>query len=237
MKEEYLQTDFDLSVLRDKDLELVHILRSIDFVDVQLAIVDLSEEAIQIVQWIPSSIPQCQQYCLDLTKHLAGTCLPPFLCLEEISPTHRPAIIIQPRSQSIWRCCDNQFDSILDYLESRITTDGESRILRMHLLSCLKDTLSFCQADLLKVWNIPADEAAKRTVRLLNICQELKSDGPLLLNILSEEATIPQEGEKDLVEVFHEGVRNEAVARSIADLIANYGGNPNLSLVFSKNLY
>ena len=72
---------------------------------------------------------------------------------------------------------------------------------------------------------------------MLKVCQELKSDGPLLINILSEEATIPQEGEKDLVDVFHEGVRNEAVARSIADLIANYGGNPNLSLVFSKNLY
>ena len=36
------------------------------------------------------------------------------------------------------------------------------------------------------------------------------------------------------MEVFHEGVRNEAVARSIADLVVNYGGNHNLSLVFSK---
>ena len=74
---------------------------------------------------------------------------------------------------------------------------------------------------------------AKRTYwksRTFRQTKELKSDGPLLINILSEEATIPQKGEKDLVEVFHEGVRNEAVARSIADLIVNYGGNHNLSL-------
>ena len=44
LKEEYHQTNFNLSILRGNDLESARILLSADFVDVQLAIVDLSEE-------------------------------------------------------------------------------------------------------------------------------------------------------------------------------------------------
>lgn len=229
----------------------MHILQSIDFVDVHLAVAHLnlvtqsrvdgkqkpgekvaclSGSRLQIFQWIYSnnSIPQFQRHQFEFGKHLVGTSLPLFSRTPGENQTashHCPVIVIQPRRQSIWRCCAIDFDAMLDHLEFRISSDGGSKILRKHLFSCLADTLDYCRQDPLNVWDVPGPAAVQRTIRLLNICIELQAEkvGLELIEILGIDVEKLRQNEE--VEMFYEGIRNETVARSIIALMLITGGN------------
>ena len=121
-----------------------------------------------------------------------------------------PVIVIQPRHQSIRRCCHFQFDAALTYLESRLTSGADWEKMRLHLLTCLRCVLQFCQENPLKVWDVPEPIATEKTLRLLKICHRLNAEIEMLF----------------LIEILGQdfkgsGVRNQLVARSIVDLFWN----------------
>ena len=217
LDETYYQTNFQFSSLRDKDRQIVQIFQSIDFVDVHLATVMDSQANIRrhdsvgtrescavlpkIAQWIHSdhSIPQFKNDHVHFKNVLVN-------CHEVFGPV----IVIQPRHQSIRRCCDSQFDVALNYLESRLTSGANWETIRLHSLTCLGCVLQFCQENPLKVWDVPEPRATERTLRLFKICHRLnaESETRFLIEILGQDFK-------------GSGVRNELVARSIADLFWN----------------
>lgn len=184
----------------------------------------------QIVHWIypHNSVPQFQFYQLDLSTHLLGEpsfqlFVPPPGSL--VQKFRSPVIVIQPRHQSVHRCCLLKFDAILDHLEIRLSS-FDSKVTRLQSLECLGQILSYCQDEPLKVWDVPAAEAAERTRRLLTICKDLESqkDGLQLIQILGEDVVKIPKSEQNSSQVFYEGVRDESVARSIVQLLLNAGG-------------
>lgn len=215
---------------------MVHILQSIDFLDVHLAVIihDSKSTAkaknlfFQISQWIYSSIsvPQLKRYSLDSTKQLIGKLESHlFSGVNSKRKFCYPVIVIQPRHQSILRCCASQFDLMLDHLESRLSSDGSSRLMRLQSSRSLGHTIDYCRSKPLNVWDVADAEAAERTRRLLKICQDLQAqkEGLCLLKLIGQD--VPKMVGKDPPHMFYEGVRNETVARSIVDMLFHAGGN------------
>ena len=132
-----------------------------------------------------------------------------------------PVLAIQPRNQSIHRCCIFQFDAILDHLESRLLLDGMSRTNRMHLVTCLGQILGYCQENPLNVWDIQDTKATERTLRLLKLCQVLpaQQEGLLLLSLFSQDVPKPNSGE-----FLNVGMHSDLVVRSMLAMVLNIGG-------------
>ena len=219
LTEKYHQTNFQFSALRDKDRQIAHIFQSIDLVDVHLATVvhipgtGAMSICPKISQWINSehSIPQFKNYHLKLRNDHAQKIMTSNLLINDDNSTEMcPVIVIQPRHQSIHRCCHFQFDAALTYLESRLTSCADWKKMRLHLLTCLRCVLQFCQENPLKVWDVPEPIATERTLRLLKICHRLnaESETRFLIEILGQDFK-------------GSGVRNQLVARSIVDLFWN----------------
>ena len=216
LTEKYHQTNFQFSALRDKDRQIAQIFQSIDLVDVHLATVVHIPGTVamsicpKISQWINSehSIPQFKNYHLKLRNDHAQNIMTSNLLINDDNSTEMcPVIVIQPRHQSIHRCCHFQFDDALSYLESRLTSGAK---MRLHSLKCLDCVLQFCQENPLKVWDVLEPMATERTLRLLKICHRLNafSEARFLIEILGQDFK-------------GSGVRNELVARSIVDLFWN----------------
>ena len=238
----YYENNFNFGSLRGTDRQMAHVLQSIEFIDLHLAVVsqtleesadirlkkwEVKEDSVpsnrcfKIAQWIYSSVslPQFQPYALDLNNQLVGDMSTILKSDGNSEQTCRhPVIVIQHRHQSIRRCCDFQFDSILDHIESRISMD--SKFICRQSLDCLSQILDFCQERPLIVWDISDVQAAERTRRLLKICQDFQAekDGLRLIKLLGT-------GEKDSPTTFCEGVRNEMVAQSIVEMLFDFGGN------------
>lgn len=181
----YFESNFNFASLHEGDRQMAHILQSIDFIDVHLAIVSRFQnpqrayDGLHVAQWFYSSlsIPQFQQCYLDMTNQLLGQLEANLISNINMEPIPRHAVIvIQPRHQSIRRCCTFQFDAMLDYLESRISSDGDSKILRMRSVASLGQTISYCREEPMKVWDVSADTAAERTLRLLKLGRDLKAE-------------------------------------------------------------
>ena len=216
----YYQTNFQFSTLCDKDRQIAQILQSIDLVDVHLATVvhipsaDGTSICPKISQWINSehSIPQFKNYLLISSNDPPQIIMTSNLLIDDDDNSTEmcPVIVIQPRHQSIRRCCHFQFDAALTYLESRLTSGANWEKMRLHLLTCLGCVLQFCQENPLKVWDVPEPRATERTLRLLKICHRLNAEIEILF----------------LIEILGQdfngsGVRNQLVARSIVDLFWN----------------
>ena len=224
---------------------VAHILQSIVFIDLHLAIIsstgdspeskrmdDVKDaisvpkatESFKIVHWIysPSSVPQFQNDLLDFPKHFVANmkCTSVLKDNSEHSVLH-PVLAIQPRNQSIHRCCIFQFDAILDHLESRLLLDGMSRTNRMHLVTCLGQILGYCQENPLNVWDIQDTKAPERTLRLLKLCQVLpaQQEGLLLLSLFSQDVPKPNSGE-----FLNVGMHSDLVVRSMLAMVLNIGG-------------
>ena len=200
----------------------------------------------EIAQWIYSehSIPQFKNYHLNLkskygknSRELVGDDLKSKLIIDDTwkgrypdtydtydaSPRY-PVIVIQPRHESIRRCCDFNFDVVLSYLESGLTSGANWETTRLHSVTCLGCVLQFCQQEPLKVWDVPEPKATERTLRLLNICHSLKAEEEtrFLINILGQDFKKPSTDDKNSnPQQFCVGVCNELVARSIVDLFWN----------------
>ena len=246
LEETYHQTNFQFSALREKDRQIVHILQSIDFLDVHLATVIDSKANIpsrnfrprnsnetstflpQIVQWLhsDSSVPQFKNYrltCRELVGDLKSNWISDDDWKKRYPDTYA-VIVIQPRHQSIRRCCDSQFDVALSYLESRLTSGANSETMRLHSLKCLGCVLQFCQEEPFKVWDVPEPKATERTLRLLNICHRLKAEEEtrFFIEILGQDFKKPStDNNNSNPQQFGVGVCNELVARAIVDLFWN----------------
>ena len=237
----YYETSFSFSSLRGNDRKMVHVLQSIDYVDVHLAI--LNQDRIgnsqtwevktsdglppsgtfQIAQWIYSNtaLPQFQLYNLNFPNQLVGDIKSILKSEEDCKErTRHPVLVLQPLRQSIRRCCLFQFDAVLDHIESRLLSDGSSKFTHLQSVQCLAQIIDFCRERPLTVWDIPDAEATERTRRLLLICNNLQAqkEGILLMQLLGIDFP------KQPKEVFYEGVRNKAVAHSIVKMICNIGG-------------
>ncbi len=259
--ETYFETNFSFSSLRGRDRQMAHILQSVDFIDVHLAIVNQNLEksvnlesrhwevkegfvqksrSFQVAQWIYSntSVPQFQRYNLELTNQLLGdvkTVLRSDGNLERMC--RHPVLIIQPRHQSVRRCCTFQFDAILHHIEFRIPIDVNSKLMRRQSLACLGQILDYCQAEPFRVWDIPDAEISRRNRRLLKICQELQAqkEGLRLMALLCQGIYSSLQETKGCTAVFTLSVRNEIEARSIIEMVLNAGGNfqMNFPTIFS----
>ena len=220
LKGTYYETNLNFTSLHGSDSQAAHILQSIDFVDVHLAIIgqqqsEASDERhFQIVQWIYSntSVPQFQNYRLDMAHQLIGQMKTNLVFNSNSTPKlpHYAALVVQPQRQSIRRCSSLKLDAVLTYLESRIRLDGDSKMMRLRSVACLDNIISYCQESPLKVWYyVPEDGGTETILRLLNICRDLQSSEAGLL----------------LIQSFghHCGVDNELVARSIAETAVNTG--------------
>ena len=246
LNETYHQTNFHFSTLREKDRQIVHILQSIDFIDVHLATLVHSPGGMslcpKISQWIHSdqSIPQFKNYHLKLRDDHAHNIMTSNCLIDDNSTEVCPVIIIQPRHQSIHRCCHFQFDAALSYLESRLTSAANWEKMRLHLLTCLGCVLQFCQEKPLKVWDVPEPKATERTLRLLKICHHLKAqvETRFLLDILGQDFEKPSTDRlNSQPKLFYEGVRNELVARSIVDVLWNTEQGNETCLSIYANIY
>ena len=248
LKEVYEEENFNFLSLRGRDHQLAYILQAIDFIDVHVAIIECSllcnpsvievqnrqcnevyqsSSRFQIVKWFygNNSIPQFTNYYLDLAKNLVGTSLPTF----RNSPTnnretyHYPAIVIQPRSQSVRHCCIHRFDAVLFHLNVRLLTDvNMSQRRRLPSLKCLGQIIQYCREEPSKVWDdVTTRLSEKRTTRLLNFCQKLKAqkEGLQLVEFLGKKSINTAFGG-----LFYVGIRSIAVARSIVDMLVNTGG-------------
>ena len=246
LEDAYCPTNFSFSALRGSDCHVAHILQSIDFIDVHLAIIsstgdspeskrmdDVKDaisvpkdtESFKIVNWIyaTNSVPQFQNYLLDFPKHFVINIQTTSVLKDNSEHSVRhPVLAIQPRHQSIHRCCIFQFDAILDHLESRLSLDGISRTNRVHLVTCLGQILSYCQEDPLDVWDVSDTKATERTLRLLKFCQVLQAqqEGLLLLSLFSQDVPKPNSGE-----FLNIGIHNDLVVRSMVAMVLNIGGN------------
>ena len=246
LEETYHQTNFQFSALREKDRQIVHILQSIDFLDVHLATVIDSKANIpsrnfrprnsnetstflpQIVQWLhsDSSVPQFKNYrltCRELVGDLKSNWISDDDWKKRYPDTYA-VIVIQPRHQSIRRCCDSQFDVALSYLESRLTSGANSETMRLHSLKCLGCVLQFCQEEPFKVWEVPEPKATERTLRLLNICHHLNAEMEtrFFIEILGQDFKKPSTDDQNSnPQQFYLGVSNELVARSIVECFWN----------------
>ena len=184
----------------------------------------------QIVQWIYSdhSIPQFDNDYVDF-GNLPVNCdenfgnfrptksnwIAEYIWKEKYPDTY-PVIVIQPRHESIRRCCDFNVDVALSYLESRLTSGANCETMQLHLITCLGCVLQFCQEE--EVWDISKQKATERTLRLLKICHYLKAEKEtrFLINILGQDFKKPSTNH-----LFYVGVRNELVARAMVDLFWN----------------
>ena len=204
LNETYYETNLNFTSLHGSDSRAAHILQSIDFIDVHLAIIGASDAGhFQIAQWIYSSasLPQFQKYHLDMEHQLIGQLKPNL-----VSDGKHAVLVIQPQRQSIHRCCSFQFDSMMVYLESRTLLDRDSKMMRLRSVSCIDNTISFCQESPLEVLNVPT--ATERILRLLKICKDNQVPQTSLL-------LIPPLVRHDF------GFDKELVARSIAETILN----------------
>ena len=123
-----------------------------------------------------------------------------------VSDGKHAVLVIQPQRQSIHRCCSFQFDSMMVYLESRTLLDRDSKMMRLRSVSCIDNTISFCQESPLEVLNVPT--ATERILRLLKICKDNQVPQTSLL-------LIPPLVRHDF------GVDKELVARSITETVLN----------------
>ena len=234
LEETYYDTNFHFSALRDKDRRMAHLFQSIDFVDVHLATVGITEtsETSQTFQLIYSdnSIPQFKKFRLDFANQLIGEFKTYWTC-ENQSEKMYPVLVIQPRHESIRRCCNYQFDVALSYLESLLTSTSE--MMRFRSLTCLGLVLKFCQEEPLKVWDVPETIGSERTLRLLKICKILKAEKEtrFFIEILCQDfvkPSVPNEENAQQPQLFYVGVGNELVARSIIDLLWTMEGKLKL---------
>lgn len=258
LEEQYHETYFNFSALKGKDRKIAHILQSIDFIDVHLAVTykmfEENEEngissnicshesshapslSYQIVQWIYSgiSLPQFWNYKLDLKTQFIKTSSNTSGSLDQ---SRHLMLVIQPRWQSVLRCCDVQFDVMLSHLESRLLSEHYSTTLRKHLAACLGQVLDYCQLEPSKVWGIPAAKAAERTRRLMQICRDLPAPKEIhiLLAILGKNFSRDTNGHPPIV--IYEGVRNELVARLTIDMVLDAGGNIVIIMIISTPLF
>ena len=139
-------------------------------------------------------------------------------------PVTYPVIVIQPRHWSIRRCCDSQFDAVLSYLESRLTSGANCETMRLHSLKCFGCVLQFCQEEPFRVWDVPEPKATERTLRLLNICHHLNAEMEtrFFIEILGQDFKKPSTDDQNSnPQQFYLGVSNELVARSIVECFWN----------------
>ncbi len=235
LEEQYHETYFNFSALKGKDRKIAHILQSIDFIDVHLAVISKnvgendprapSRSSYQIVQWIYSgiSLPQFRNYKLDLKTQLIKTSSNTSGSLDQ---SRHLMLVLQPRCQSVLRCCDAQFDVMLSHLESRLYSEGYSTTARKHLAACLSQVLDYCQLEPSKVWDIPVAKAAERTRRLMKICRDLPAPKEIhiLLAVLGKNFYRASKDDHPPI-VIYEGIRNELVARLTIDMVLDAGGN------------
>ena len=224
LQEAYYDSNFDFFALSGNDSKMAQILQFIDFIDVHLAAISKQQvtrkcSIYKIVRWVNSSIsiPQFQNFnVLDFTKHLVGDIKTSLFKTEgSSSECLHPVLIIQPKRQSIRRCCSSHFDVLLAHLESRLLSDGESSLMRMHSTACLEQVISYCQTEPLKVWDVPSTKASERIRRLFNICRKLQAqkEGLLLLDIVG----------KGFPNNFNP-LATSSIARTIVGMIVNAGG-------------
>ena len=215
----YLEKNLNFTSLQGSDSQATHILQSIEFIDIHLAIIGQQTEksdtsCYEIVRWIYSStsVPQFTNPRLNMTNQLIGQ-LNTNLVFSSMHKVPRYAVlIIQPQRQSIHRCCDLSFGTMLTYLESRIRLDGDSKTMRLRSVVCIESTISSCQESPRNVWRGSKGDT-NRTLRFLNICRGFQDPktGLLLIQLLGD----------------HCGVQNKLVVRSIVEFLWNMKGNLN----------
>lgn len=247
LNEGYHENHFSFSTLRGNDLQLAFLFLSIQFLDVHLAVIRQRlkkyssnknskiwmvkspcslpcDRSFEILHWIHfnSSLPQKQNYQLKIPEQLVGdikTILLPGETWDKQEYRH-PAIVIQPRQQSIRRCCIFDFEALLNYLESGLKTGSVDKTC---CLDSLGRILQFCQEHPSVVWNVEASKAEKRILRLFNICKTLQAqeESLVLINLLNngyEKSTSTT--------VFYGGIGSQPIAKAIVDTLQSNGGDP-----------
>jgi len=232
--------------LKGLDRLRAHILSFFNFIDVHLAVVQSNPSinccdrentlscstAIEVVlRPIYNSFLQCPRKSqLHPSTQLMGS-FSPLLDSSDtkntINSTLRTVLVIQPRFYSLYRNCFLQFDAVLNYLEFELKSAVKDENTRHQLISTLQQMLHFCRREPSLVFQ----SSSKRTYRLMDLCVELraKDEGLFLLELLAQDFCLDSNDDCtnsiDLSETFFEGVRDQQVAKAIADFECRACGN------------
>ena len=200
------------TTLSRQDLFVSELFRSINFLDVHLAIIARyayseeenleNEHLFWIDEWINSdnSIPLTTPFQIDLTSQLVGEKCElfdrKFIDCDRINGNeydypvyYYPVMIIQPRHQSIYLGCRYNFEDVLNQLCSLAQLTGETKDQSL-VISILGQILSFCREKPFCIWNDPTVDCetrcSVRARRLMELCNKLnaKKEGLELLDIL-----------------------------------------------------
>ena len=200
------------ATLSRPDLFVSELFRSINFLDVHLAIIARyafseeenleNEHLFWIDEWINSdnSIPQTTPFQIDLTSQLVGEKCElfdrKFIDCDRINGNeydypvyYYPVMIIQPRHQSIYLGCRYNFEDVLNKLFSLAQLTGETKDQSL-VISILGQILSFCREKPFCIWKDPTVDCetrgSVRARRLMELCTKLnaKKEGLELLDIL-----------------------------------------------------
>lgn len=143
LKEKYANRDLSFSLLRGRDRLVAHLFRSLDFLDVHLAIVsqmvdanldplvdweqtsDWTERAFKITEWFGSStsLPLSKQIVLDAQSQLFGNINHIHHATKGTDVEadtviyYHATLVIQPRTQSVLYACRDHLDAVLDMME------------------------------------------------------------------------------------------------------------------------
>ncbi len=214
-----------------------------------------SERVFQINEWVRSdeSLPLSKQLQLDARTQLVGnidhiTCVASEPKVEVNKKMYfHSVLIIQPRIQSIRHACRYQLDAVLDYMEQKLPRIPEvpnDSFSRDGLVFTLKHVISFSAKEPLLVWMDPCPSPItnQRTSRLLELCVELKAKQEGLDLLESMGTAVPLHSTKTeclpsgIPNLFLEGIRDERVAKAIADFESRVSGK-RLSILIGLRIF
>ena len=233
----YEEDSLSFASLFQPDLLVSQLFQSVSFVEVHLAIVAQSDaETFWIHKWIASShcIPHSTQFKFKLEDNLVGKFGP----LSGLGSScnianYRPALIIQPRNQSVFLGCRYNFDDVLSHLRYLAQNSGDEPYTRSVLIATLRQVLQFCLLEPYPVWNVQSFLVGDRARHLMNLCTNLgaKKEGLELLSLLGSDYELEPRHkvlfshcEDQPLKQFYEGVRNKQVADAIANFECHVSG-------------
>ena len=255
LKEKYEELSF--SLLTGRDRMIAQLFRSLSFLDVHLAFVtqlvdsnmdpladweqpcDWTKRIFKITKWFGSrnSLPLSKQIVLDAktqllgkVNHIQGVSNGPIGEEDKVIFYHA-ALVIQPKTQSVFHACRHQLDAVLDYLEfhaseiQKISTTFCPSACKQPL-AILRLVISYCQANPLLTWKHP--ESNQRSRRLLELCLNFKAkqEGLKLLESMGNEVILNfPTPHNSIPNMFVEGIRDDLVAKAVANFVTQISGN------------
>lgn len=200
---------------------------------------DWKDRTVKIIQWIgwENSLPLSKELELDARTRLVGNISRiqsaangPDNAVNQVIYCHA-VLVIQPRYQSIIHACRLQLSDVLTRMEIQLSVIKESDhhpVARQQLISTLKHVISFCWDSPLLTWMDSCPATEDRSRRLLKLCVNLNavSEGLDLLNLLGTRHALNTKKPEacGLPDMNIEGIRNDKVAKAVADLASEICG-------------